>query len=110
MRLPNGHRAIVPIQKLVEYCLNPDHPRGKHKAKVFSAACGISASNARILQQALIEAAANSDAKPAETDQYGQRFVIDFEIEGLVGRVPVRSLWIIITGENVPRLTSCFVL
>ena len=27
---------IVDRQKLTGYCLNPDHPRGKHKARVFA--------------------------------------------------------------------------
>jgi hypothetical protein len=29
MKLPNGDAAIVDIAKLRDYCLSPDHPRGK---------------------------------------------------------------------------------
>jgi hypothetical protein len=36
MKMPGGHAAIVDRQKLTEYCLNPEHPRGKHKARVFA--------------------------------------------------------------------------
>ncbi|HXG48805.1 MAG TPA: hypothetical protein VNO52_14360, partial [Methylomirabilota bacterium] len=36
MRLPNGERAIVDIQKLTAYCLNLQHTRGRHKARVFA--------------------------------------------------------------------------
>jgi len=43
MKLPNGDRAIVELEKLVDYCLNLDHPRGKHKARVFRATCGLAA-------------------------------------------------------------------
>ncbi|MEO8681206.1 MAG: DUF6883 domain-containing protein [Vicinamibacterales bacterium] len=32
MKLPAGEAAIVDRQKLVDYGLNPEHPRGKHKA------------------------------------------------------------------------------
>ena len=35
MKLPNGAKATIPEGKLEDYCLNPFHPDGKHKAKVF---------------------------------------------------------------------------
>jgi len=46
MRLPGGDAAVVDLRKLTEYCLNPDHPRGKHKARVF-ATLGFTLENAR---------------------------------------------------------------
>jgi len=39
--LPNGDRAIVDIAKLTDYCLNPQHEDGKHKARVFASALGL---------------------------------------------------------------------
>jgi len=36
MKMPDGDAAIVDRQKLTGYCLNPEHPRGKHKARVFA--------------------------------------------------------------------------
>ena len=41
MKLPNADRAVVEMQKLVDYCLDPEHPRGKHKARVFLSSCGL---------------------------------------------------------------------
>jgi hypothetical protein len=41
MKLPNGSKAVIPEGKLEDYCLNPFHPDGKHKAKVFEKALGI---------------------------------------------------------------------
>lgn len=110
MLLPHGDHAIVPLEKLVEYCLNPEHPRGRHKARVFAAALGITANEAEELQQALLQAAITEAAVPAESDDYGQRFVIDFVGEGPGGKARVRSLWIVLHGEVFPRLTSCYVL
>jgi hypothetical protein len=110
MRLPNGERAIVPLDKLVDYCLNPDHPRGRHKARVFAATLGITAADAQHLRTALLAAAAAGDAAPGEDDFYGQRFVLDFPMAGLIGPVTIRSLWIVRAGEKVPRLSSCYVL
>jgi hypothetical protein len=36
MKLPNGEHAVVDSAKLREYCLNPHHARGRHKARVFA--------------------------------------------------------------------------
>jgi hypothetical protein len=41
---------------------------------------------------------------------YGQRYIVDFEMTTTVGTAVVRSTWIMLTGEDVPRLTSCYVL
>lgn len=108
MKMPGGDAAIVDQHKLTGYCLNPEHPRGKHKARVF-VTFGFTADNADELRTALLQAAATVDAQLAEADQFGQRYVVEFEIRGL-GRIGlVRSMWIVRHGETVPRLTSCFV-
>jgi filamentous hemagglutinin len=38
--LKNAHRAVVGARKIVDYALNPNHPVGRHKARVFAAALG----------------------------------------------------------------------
>src|ERR1700756_4648521 len=48
--LPNGDRAIVDIRKLADYCLNPSHPRGRHKARVFRQAAGLQQGDAAWLR------------------------------------------------------------
>jgi hypothetical protein len=108
MKMPGGETAIVDLQKLTGYCLNPDHPRGKHNARVF-ATLGFRADNANELRAALLKAAADSDALPATSDRFGERYVIEFEITGQRGSAVVRSTWIMRRGETTPRLTSCFV-
>ena len=108
MKMPGGDAAIVDQQKLTGYCLNPEHPRGKHKARVF-ATLGFTADNADELRTALLRAAATADAQLAEADQFGQRYVVEFEVRGLRRVGFVRSMWIVRHGETVPRLTSCFV-
>ena len=35
MKIPNAELAIVDIRKLRDYCLNPAHDEGKHKARLF---------------------------------------------------------------------------
>jgi hypothetical protein len=37
VKLPHAELAVVDIAKLRDYCLNADHLRGRHKARVFAA-------------------------------------------------------------------------
>jgi hypothetical protein len=55
-RVPNADRAILDIRKIEEYCLNPAHPRGRHKARVFREALGIGQNDAQWLREVLLEA------------------------------------------------------
>ena len=59
MKLPNGDRAEISTEKLRLYCLNPNHSSGKHKARVFQSALGITTENVDRLK-ALVEQAAIS--------------------------------------------------
>lgn len=95
--------------KLQEYCLSPTHPRGRHKARVFSAVLGLTADDAELLRDALIQAARTEDATPTDQDEFGQWYGIDFQMQGPKGTAIVRSAWIVRTGEQFPRLTSCYV-
>ena len=110
MKLPRAEHAFIDERKLVNYCLNPAHPRGRHKARVFSSALGFAESSAPILRAALLEAARNRNALRGEVDEHGQRFMIDFPMTGPLGSAMVRSVWIIRNGENFPRLVSCYIL
>jgi hypothetical protein len=110
MKLPNAANALVDVTKLRDYCLNPAHVRGRHKARVFSSVLGIKREHAELLLEALLKAAVSNDAIPGERDAYGQRYVLDFSMSGPGGRAVVRSTWIVLFSENFARLTSCFVL
>ena len=110
MELPNGERAIVPIEKLRDYCLNPTHRVESHKAHVFEAVLGLTATDAEILQQRLLAVARTGDAVVGMRNAYGERYIVDFEMTTARGMAVVRSTWIVLVGENFPRLTSCYVL
>jgi hypothetical protein len=70
---------------------------------------GFTAENAQDLRAALLKAAATNDAQPAQSDEFGDRYVIEFDIRGARASGVVRSSWIVRRGETSPRLTSCFV-
>jgi hypothetical protein len=110
VKLPNAERAVVDIEKLRDYCLNPEHRRGCHKARVFKASLGITQEHAEELRKVLLAAASNHEATPEAHDEYGRRYVVDFMATGPSGEAMVRSSWIIRRGEDFPRLTSCYVL
>ena len=109
MKLPNGERAIVDVRKLQGYCLNPHHSRGRNKARVFSS-LGINRSDVEVLREALLEAASNAEARPGVGNPYGQRYIVDFDLVRQARNVRIRSTWIMRIGEDLPRLTSCYVL
>ena len=110
MKLPNADRAVVEIEKLRDYCLSSSHPRGRHKARVFVTALGITADDAEELKQAILSAIITEEATPTERDEYGQRFVVDFLMKRQSKEAVIRSSWIVRSGEDYPRLTSCYVL
>ncbi|MEP6774933.1 MAG: DUF6883 domain-containing protein [Chloroflexota bacterium] len=91
MKLPNHERAVLDIDKLINYNLNNEHPRGKHKAKVFAAALGLTQDDASELQSALLAAATSYEATATEGDEYGQRYVLDFSMSTPAGSAIVRS-------------------
>jgi hypothetical protein len=103
---------VVEIAKLRDYCLSDTHPRGRHKARVFRARLGLTAGDAEVLLTALIHAARDlhDSLHAADTDEFGQRYVLDFPMTTAAGSATVRSAWIVLAGEDVLRLTSCYVL
>ncbi len=110
MSLPNAENAFIDMRKLHDYCLSPEHPRGRHKARVFAAALGLTADDADELRDFILESVLNSEAQPGNEDEYGQRFVVDVKMKREAGEATIRTSWIVLTDEDFPRLTSCYVL
>jgi len=112
MKLPNAENAVVDIAKLRDYCLNPNHPEGKHKARAFLEKLGLERSDAELLRRSILEAILTTDAIEESATEYGRRFVVDFDIQRGVGvllySAVVRTAWIIRNTEDFPRLTTCY--
>src|SRR2546426_7915907 len=109
MQLPNSHKAVVEIEKLRDYSLNPNHPVGQHKARVFRAALGITLKDAEWLRDRTLETALSDDARPGAASVFGDKYVIDSVVEHEGRSAVVRFCWIIEFGTDFPRLTSCYV-
>ena len=111
MKIPSADRAFVDPAKLREYALSPFHPKGRHKAKVFGSCLGLTEYDAELLADALLSAVQDSDQAVRQViDENGERYMLDFELEGPTGKRAIRSAWIIRSGEDFPRLTTCYVL
>lgn len=111
MKLPNAEHAIVDIAKLQDYCLDENHPVGKHKARVFKRVLGLTRADAWTLRQAILDAVkSQEDAVSGEHDEFGSRFAVDVRIDGPAGSSLVRTGWLIRTDEDVPRLTTSYVV
>lgn len=109
MRLPNADQAMVDLGKLREYCLNPLHPEGRHKARVFRAALDIGPEDAEWLRQAIIAAIQKADIIRAELTPFGWRYDVDVELIHKDRSTGVRTGWIVRQAEGIPRLATCFV-
>lgn len=99
--MPGGERAIVDIEKIRDYCLNPMHPRGRHKACVFFSALGLTQADAESLRGELLRAAREGEAVRAEADQFGERYTIDFELRRGERGAEVRSGWIVLRRDQI---------
>lgn len=55
MRLPGAENAVIDIAKLRDYSLNPNHPEGKHKARVFLDKPGLNRNDAEQLRQIILQ-------------------------------------------------------
>jgi len=108
--LPFVHFAELDIRKLRDYCLNPDHPEGRGKARVFRSALGITQADAEWLRDEILRLLPDAEAVPARVDRHGARFHVDLPITRLGRRVVVRTAWIVAPEARSPRLVSCRVL
>lgn len=110
MKLPNPGQAVIDMQKLTGYCLNPKHSDGQHKACVFRSALGIGLEQAEELRDTLLQTVKIYDAVLGKSNQHGQKYSIDFPVTRLEKLAVVRSVWIVRYDENFPRLVTCYIL
>ena len=108
MKLPNGDRAIVSMSKIRGYCLNPDHSSGKHKAKVFAAALGITAHNALRLEELIKRAAVEGEVTQQLSTAFGEQFKVDWIVPNSE-QIILRTMWEVPLDSPYPRLISAFI-
>ena len=108
MKLPNGELAEISMEKLIGYCLNPKHSRGKNKARVFRSRLGITAENAEVLRSLISQAALEGEVVQQAVTEFGQQFKVDWTIPEREG-TQLRTIWEIGLINPNPRLISAFI-
>jgi hypothetical protein len=107
--LPNADRAVVEMEKLLTYSLNPEHEVGKHKALVFKAALGVTLDDAAWLRETILREVVGARAVKGPESVYGEKYAVDIEVTKGELTAVVRTTWIVEYGTDFPRLTSCYV-
>jgi filamentous hemagglutinin len=103
-------RIEISIVKLTDYALNPDHPVGYHKSRVFKSVLGFTKDNYELLLHQFEEAALITEAHLKHTDAHGRHYRVDIEITGIEGqRAAVRTGWLVAPDSDLARLTILYV-
>jgi hypothetical protein len=108
VRLPNADAAKVAPEKLEEYILSATHPVGKLKARFFRT-LGFDSSDASELARLLLQIARNEEVQTTVYSAHGTKFVIDGMLPSRSGGpVRVRTVWILETGQQLPRFVTAY--
>lgn len=108
-RLPRASAATVPAEKLSSYALDPQHPRGRHKARVFASALGIRQPDWRYLREQILSSVVDAPVRSTRITPFGVTYEVVVTVGGLNGAsLPVVTTWIV-ERDRPPRLTSTWV-
>jgi hypothetical protein len=108
--LKNADVAIIDARKFLRYCLDPHSRHGRHKARLFEVVLGFDLSNYLGLIASIREGISRTPAEYQGETAHGHRWRVDLLITGPGGRATVRTAWIYEKGNDVPRLTTAYVL
>jgi filamentous hemagglutinin len=106
-RLPHADHVIISPEKLHDYILSMEHPRGVNKARVFQAV-GYSDDTWWVLLADLKELVATSDAHELIPTPHGRKFEVRGTLQGPVRPVDVVTVWIVLSGERFPRFVTMY--
>lgn len=99
---------MVDPKKVRDYLLSATHPLGRFKASFFLA-LGYTSSNWDRLARDLRALAESQEAAVSDRNDYGQKYVVRGMLTGPSGRaVEVVTVWIILSGAEVPRFVTAF--
>lgn len=108
MPIPNADRAIIAVEKLTAYLLNPSHKRGGAKARLLLS-LGYRTDAPDVLESDLRAQHLSLRASRTSRTPYG----VAYEIDGLIttpsGRIArFCSIWQIDSGSDVPRFITMY--
>lgn len=106
--LPGVEIAKIDIRKLREYVLNPNHPDGRHKARVFAASLGIGPDESDWLASAILGGIAGAEAIFSASNPWGDLYRVDLKIRRADRCALVRTGWLCSGSET--KMTTCYVV
>jgi hypothetical protein len=108
MKLPHLENAYVPAAKITDYLLSDETSGGK---AAFYLAFGFTMDDWQRLSDALIQHATAHEIKHSSETRHGVKYIIEGDMQTPDGRSPqVRSVWIVDTGNDAPRLVTAYPL
>jgi hypothetical protein len=108
MKLPNLENLLIPEHKITDYLLSDENSKGK---SAFFTSCGFTQTNWKELRHALQQHAINHDVQLVSKTIYGTKYIIEAFMQIPDGRcLKIRSVWIIDTGTEIPRLVTAYPL
>ena len=110
MKLPNRDNIRIPPEKLTTYLLSETHAVGGSKARIFQSFC-FDTRNIDVLRQQLLDIALDNEVSEVIPSIYGAKYIIEGILQTpIAGPVRVRTVWIIDTEQNHPRLITVYPL
>lgn len=110
MKLPNNERSFVPPEKIIQYLLNENHPKGKDKAAFFSR-FGFSVAQWEVMAEALLKHAQLHEVANQRELTHGVNYAIEGTLSSPDGRNPVvRVIWFIAHDEDIPTFVTAYPL
>jgi hypothetical protein len=96
IEVPDDEQIYVPVEKLLEYSLNPNHTTGRHKARLFSDLLGIDGRQWRYLAYQLVDSLAHAQLERTRVTDHGVQYSAFVQVVGLNQKTyTVETAWII---------------
>lgn len=103
-------RIIIDPHKLTHYALDANSPYGKHKAILFESILGFTKANYVDLLKQLEAKALDTEVTFHSEDEFGKRYKVDIEVEGIEGQqATVRTGWFIPPGSHQAHLATLYI-
>jgi hypothetical protein len=102
---------MIDPRKLTDYALDLENPKGKDKAVMFQRHLGFTKDNYQLLLNQIYILVLDADAIPQNEDQFGMRYQIDLQIQGVEAEQIeiVRTGWLIPPNSKQARLTTLYI-
>ena len=107
-RLPRYEEALIPVAKLRDYLLDPNHPVGRPKA-IYFARLGFGPRQWSLFEGELRELISREPAWAFPIGPHGQKFQVSGTIRGPWKRsTKIVTYWIVSTLEVLPRFVTAY--